>query len=180
MLTQSIQHFDHILLGTGQATGYALGDVNGQGAFTHTSVNDAEIVLDKVLETRAYNRKLSDRTSIYAMFVDPPLGRIGMTEKEALDKGHKVLKATRAMKRISRAKEMSETKGFVKILVDADTDLFLGVSILGVGGDEIINMFAGFIQNNSSYHQFRQMVLVHPTVSELMPWILDDLQLVSV
>ncbi len=155
---------------------FALGDVNGKGAFTHTSVNDAEIVLDTM---RGGTRKLSDRISIYAMFIDPPLGRVGMTEKEAVEKGYNVLKATREMKRISRAKEMGETKGFVKLLVDADTNLILGGSILGVGGDEIINMFAAFMYSKLPCHKYRKVILVHPTVSELMPWILDDLKPVS-
>ena len=152
---------------------FALGDVNGQGAFTHTSVNDAEILLDTL---DGGPRSLSDRIPIYGMFIDPPLGRIGMTEREARECGHRVLKATREMKRISRAKEMGETDGFVKLLVDADTDLVLGVSILGVHGDEIINMFAAIMYSGIPCHEYRKVVLVHPTVSELMPWILDDLE----
>ena len=155
---------------------FAVGDVNGQGAFTHTSVNDAEIVLDYLFDG---DRKLSDRTQVYGLFTDPPLGRVGMSEKEALASGKKVLKATRTMSRISRAKEMGETKGFVKFLVDAETDLFLGVSILGVGGDEIINMFATAIQAGMTWKEYRKTVLVHPTVSELMPWTLDALKPVN-
>ena len=155
---------------------FALGDVNGKGAFTHTSVHDAEIVLDTM---RGGTRKLSDRIITYALFMDPPLGRVGLSEKEALKKGYKVLKATREMKRIGRAKEMGETKGFVKLLVDADTDLILGASILGVGGDEIINMFAAFMYSKLPCKNYRKVVLVHPTVSELMPWILDDLKPVN-
>ena len=152
---------------------FALGDVNGHGAFTHTAVNDAEIVLDLM---RGGNRKLSDRIPIYALFIDPALGRVGLSEKEAIDRGHNVLKATRNMSKISRAKEMGETKGFVKLLVDADTDLILGASILGAGGDEIINMFAAFMYAGLPCRQYRKSVLVHPTISELMPWILDTLK----
>lgn len=155
---------------------FALGDVNGKGAFTHTSVHDAEIVLDS---NKGGTRKLSDRIVTYAMFTDPPLGRVGMTEAEALNKGHRVLKATREMRQINRAREMGETDGFVKLLVDADTDLILGASILGVNGDEIINMFAAFMYSNLPCHSYRKVVLVHPTVSELMPWILDDLRPVN-
>ncbi|NCN08520.1 MAG: mercuric reductase [Leptospira sp.] len=153
---------------------YALGDINGKGAFTHTSVNDGEIFLDQYLQKG--NRKVTDRTMIYAMFTDPPLGRIGMSEKEARKSGRNVLISTLPMSRISRAKEKSETKGMIKILVDADSDEFLGVTILGVGGDEIINIFAPLIQNKITYKEFRKTVLVHPTVSELLPWILDDLK----
>ena len=152
---------------------FALGDVNGHGAFTHTSVNDAEIVLDALF---GGDRRLSDRLPIYALFTDPPLGRVGMTEREALASGKWVLRATRPMSRIGRAKEMGETQGFVKVLVDADTERFLGVSLLGPGGDEIINMFAVAMRAGMTWRQFRKVVMVHPTVSELMPWVLDDLE----
>ncbi|MEM8485724.1 MAG: mercuric reductase [Bacteroidota bacterium] len=152
---------------------FAVGDVNGHGAFTHTSVNDAEIVLDQM---RGGDRKLSDRIVTYGLFIDPALGRVGLTEAQALAKGYRVLKATRPMAKISRAKEMGETKGFVKLLVDADTDLFLGVAILGIGGDEIINMFTPMMNNKITYKTFRKSVLVHPTVSELLPWTLDALK----
>ncbi|MDW3652380.1 MAG: mercuric reductase [Bacteroidia bacterium] len=155
---------------------YALGDVNGHGAFTHTSVNDAEIVLDHMF---GGTRSISQRIHIAGLFTDPPLGRVGMSEKEALAKGHKVLRAIRPMNRISRAKEMSEIKGFAKLLVDADTDLIIGVAILGVGGDEIINMFAAIMHSGIPCRKYREVVLVHPTVSELMPWALDGLQLVE-
>lgn len=152
---------------------FALGDVNGHGAFTHTAVNDAEIALDTI---RGGDRKLSDRISTYAMFTDPPLARVGLAEKEAVEQGYNVLKATRAMKRISRAKEMGETRGMVKLLVDADTDLILGATILGVSGDEVINMFTAFMYSGRPCREYRKAVFVHPTVSELMPWILDDLE----
>jgi pyruvate/2-oxoglutarate dehydrogenase complex dihydrolipoamide dehydrogenase (E3) component len=152
---------------------FALGDVNGHGAFTHTSVNDAEIVLDHLF---GGSRKLSQRIPIYGLFTDPPLGRVGMSEKEALASGKRILKATRPMSKISRAKEMGETQGFAKLLVDADTDLVLGVSILGPGGDEIINMFAAIMHSQIPCRSYREVVLVHPTVSELMPWVLDGLE----
>ena len=155
---------------------FAVGDVNGHGAFTHTSVNDAEIVLDYLFGGK---RKLSTRIPIYGLFTDPPLGRVGMTEKEALEKGYKVLKATKAMRTISRAKEMSETNGFAKLLVDAETDLILGASILGPGGDEIINMFATIMHSAIPCRHYREVVLVHPTVSELMPWVLDGIKEVA-
>lgn len=151
---------------------FALGDVNGQGGFTHTAVNDAEIVLDFL---NGGTRKISDRRPTYALFIDPPLGRVGMTEKEAVEAGYEVLKAIRQMATINRAKEMGETKGFVKLLVDAKTDLILGGSVLGAGGDEIINMFTAFMYSNLPCHTYRKIVLIHPTISELMPWILDTL-----
>ncbi|MBO6575918.1 MAG: mercuric reductase [Rhodothermales bacterium] len=152
---------------------FAVGDVNGEGAFTHTAVNDAEIVLDALF---GGTRTISQRLPIYALFSDPPLGRVGMSEKEAVEKGHSVLKATRPMSKISRAKEMGETQGFAKLLVDADSDLILGAAILGPGGDEIINMFAAIMHSGIPCRSYREVVLVHPTVSELMPWVLDGLQ----
>lgn len=152
---------------------YAVGDVNGHGGFTHTAVNDAEIVLDKLF---GGERTLQGRNLIYGLFTDPPLGRVGMSEKDARKSGKKVLMAVRPMAKISRAKEMGETKGFAKLLVDAETDLILGASILGVGGDEIINMFATIIHSKIPCRNYRKVVLVHPTVSELMPWILDGIK----
>lgn len=152
---------------------YAVGDVNGAGAFTHTSVNDGEIFWDHY--SGEGDRKISDRLTTYAMFIDPPLGRVGMSEKEARQSGRNILMATRPMAHINRAREKDETAGLVKILVDADSEEFLGVTILGIGGDEIINMFTPFMYTKQSYKLFRRAVLTHPTVAELMPWILDDL-----
>ena len=152
---------------------FAVGDINGHGAFTHTSVNDAEIVLDQM---QGGTRRLSDRIPVYALFIDPALGRVGMTEREAVAKGRMVMKATRPMSRISRAKEMGETLGFAKLLVDGDTDQILGAAILGPGGDEVINMFAAYMYSGLPCMNYRKSVLVHPTISELMPWILDTLE----
>ena len=155
---------------------FALGDVNGRGGFTHTAVNDAEIVLDHL---NGGNRKISDRIPVYALFSDPPLGRVGLTEQQALQAGKKVLKSVKLMKEISRAKEMGETTGFAKLLVDGDTDLILGAAILGPGADEIINMFAAIMHSRIPCYEYRRVVLVHPTVSELMPFLLDELEEVS-
>jgi pyruvate/2-oxoglutarate dehydrogenase complex dihydrolipoamide dehydrogenase (E3) component len=153
---------------------FAVGDINGEGAFTHTSVNDGEIFWDYF--SGDDDRMLSERIPTYALFVDPPLGRVGMSEKAARASGRNVLMATRPMKHIGRAREKDETAGLVKILVDADTEEFLGAAVLGVGGDEIVNMFTTFMYTQSSYKLFRKAVLTHPTVAELMPWILDDLK----
>jgi pyruvate/2-oxoglutarate dehydrogenase complex dihydrolipoamide dehydrogenase (E3) component len=152
---------------------FALGDVNGRSAFTHTSVNDAEIVLDVL---NGGPRRLSDRITVYAMFIDPPLGRVGLTEREAKERGHRLKRGTMPMSSITRAKEMGETEGFVKLLVDADSDHILGASILGVHGDEVINMLAAFMYGDRTCTRYRQAVLVHPTVGELMPWVLDALE----
>ena len=153
---------------------FAVGDINGEGAFTHTSVNDGEIFWDYY--NGSGQRNLSERIPTYALFIDPPLGRVGMSEKEARSSGYNVLMATRPMKSIARAREKDETAGLVKILVDADTEQFLGAAILGIGGDEVINMFTTFMYTKQSYKLFRKVVLTHPTVAELMPWILDDLR----
>ena len=157
---------------------YALGDVNStMGAFTHTAVNDAEIVLSHLFggDVPGGMRTVSDRVLTYALFTDPPLGRVGLTEEQALERGIDLLKATRPMARISRAKEMGKTEGFVKLLVDADTDQIVGAAILGVNGDEIINMFTAVMHSGVPCSEYRSVVFAHPTVSELMPWILDDL-----
>lgn len=157
---------------------YALGDVNStRGAFTHFSVNDAEIVLSHLFDgdVPGGTRTVSDRTLTYALFTDPPLGRVGLTEQQALDQGIHLLKATRPMSRIARAKEMGRTEGFVKLLVDGDTDQIVGAAILGVNGDEIINMFTAVMHSGVPCTEYRSVVFAHPTVSELMPWILDDL-----
>lgn len=153
---------------------FAIGDINGEGAFTHTSVNDGEIFWD--FYSGADDRTLAQRIPTYAVFIDPPLGRVGMSEKEARASGRSVLMATRPMSHIARAREKDETAGLVKILVDADSEQFLGAAILGVGGDEVINMFAPFMVTGQSYKLFRKAVLIHPTVAELIPWILDDLK----
>ncbi len=153
---------------------YALGDVNGRGAFTHTSVNDAEIVLD--LHHGGGQRKLSDRFLTYALFTDPPLARVGPNEAEARAAGHDVRVATRPMETINRAREMGETRGFVKLLVDGSTDLILGATLFGAGADEIVNMFTAFMVAGKPCREYRKAVFIHPTISELMPFILDGLE----
>jgi pyruvate/2-oxoglutarate dehydrogenase complex dihydrolipoamide dehydrogenase (E3) component len=153
---------------------YAVGDINGEGAFTHTAVNDGEIFWS--FYSGEADHTLSMRIPTYALYIDPPLGRVGMTEKQARESGRNVLMATRKMERIARAREKDETAGMVKILVDADTEEFLGAAILGIGGDEVINVFTPFMYTGQSYKLFRKAVLTHPTVAELLPWILDDLQ----
>lgn len=153
---------------------FAVGDVNGKGAFTHTSVHDGQIVLDFLNGSK--KRKSSDRHSIYAMFIDPPLARIGLSEKEAIEKGYNILKAVHPMSKINRAREMGETSGMIKVIADADSKKILGAAILGSGGDEIINFFAPFLYFDLRVEDLQKMVLVHPTVSELLPFILENLK----
>lgn len=156
---------------------YALGDINGEGAFTHTSVNDGEIFWDHY--SGEGDRSLSLRTPTYAMYIDPPLGRVGMGEKEARGSGRNIWMAVRPMNQIARAREKDETAGLVKILVDMDSEEIVGAAILGVGGDEVISVFTPFMYTGASWKLFRKSVLPHPTVSELLPWILDDLKPLS-
>jgi pyruvate/2-oxoglutarate dehydrogenase complex dihydrolipoamide dehydrogenase (E3) component len=155
---------------------YALGDINGRGAFTHTSVNDGQIFINNL---KGGDWKISDRIPIHAMFIDPPLARVGITEKDAKKLEQKVLIATRPMARISRAYEKGETYGLIKLIIDEQSEMILGATVFGVGGDEIINLLAVCIQNNLTYKQIQRTVFAHPTVSELIPWIFDDLKPIS-
>lgn len=153
---------------------WAVGDCNGQGAFTHTAYNDHEIVTDNII--KGLDRKVSDRLPCYALYSDPALARIGMSETEARNSGKKVLMATRTMKRISRAREKGEDQGFIKILVDAETDLILGASILGIEGDETIHSLLDMMYAKQPYTIIKNAVHIHPTVSELIPTMLGELK----
>lgn len=153
---------------------YALGDCNGKGAFTHTSYNDYEIIADNMFHGK--DRKVSDRITTYGLFVDPPLGRAGMTRKEALEKGFNIIEANREMSRVARAREKGETNGFMHAIIDGDTDQILGAAVLGVGGDEIISSLLNVMYAKASYTVIRDSVHPHPTVSELIPTMLEDLK----
>jgi pyruvate/2-oxoglutarate dehydrogenase complex dihydrolipoamide dehydrogenase (E3) component len=152
---------------------YALGDCNGRGAFTHTAYNDFEIVADNLLN--GTNRKVSDRIPIYGLFTDPPLGRIGMSEAQAKSAGSKVLIGKMAMTQVARAREKGETQGFMKVLVDAESQQILGAAILGVGGDEAVQSLVDAMYGRLSYVAVRHGVRIHPTVSELIPTLLSKL-----
>ncbi len=153
---------------------WALGECNGKGAFTHTSYNDYEIVRDNLL--RKESRSIHDRILTYALFTDPPLARIGMTENEARKSGKNILKGTRLMSRVSRASEKGETEGFIKILVDADSQEIIGASILGLNGDEAIHCLLDVMYSKKPYTVITHAVHIHPTVSELLPTVLGDLK----
>ncbi len=152
---------------------WALGDVNARGAFTHTSYNDFEIVAANLFDDDP--RRVTDRIPTYALYIDPPLGRAGMTEREVRESGAKALIGKRAMKRIARAKEKGETQGFMKILIDAETDKILGAAILGIGGDEIIHSILDIMYAGAPYTVIKRAVHIHPTVSELIPTMLGEL-----
>ncbi|ORE97502.1 FAD-containing oxidoreductase [Aurantimonas sp. 22II-16-19i] len=153
---------------------YALGDCNGRGAFTHTAYNDYEIVAATLLGDGT--RSLDDRIPAYALYIDPPLGRVGMTETQARASGRPLLISTRPMSRVGRAKEKGETKGFMKLIADAQTRRILGASILGVEGDEAIHGILDVMAADLPYTIFERAVPIHPTVSELIPTLAGDLQ----
>ncbi|WP_428493330.1 FAD-containing oxidoreductase [Rhodopila sp.] len=153
---------------------WALGDCNGQGAFTHTSYNDYEIVADNLLN--AANRKLTDRIPCYALYTDPPLGRVGKTETEARAAGHHVRIAHRPMTRVGRAVEKDETIGFMKLVVDADTDAILGGAFLGTSGDEAIHTVLDIMQTGGNATTLAHTMHIHPTVCELVPTLAGELK----
>ncbi|GLQ91173.1 FAD-containing oxidoreductase [Dyella acidisoli] len=152
---------------------WALGDCNGKGAFTHTSYNDFEIVAANVLDSES--RQISDRIAAYALFIDPPLARIGLTEQEALKQGYKVEIGVRPMTRVGRAIERGETLGFMKMIVDADSQQLLGAAILGVNGDEAIHSLLDVMYAKAPYRTVTHAVHIHPTVAELLPTALQSL-----
>ncbi|EJN05325.1 FAD-containing oxidoreductase [Phyllobacterium sp. YR531] len=153
---------------------WALGDCNGHGAFTHTAYNDFEIVAANLLDGQ--DRKVSERILGYALYIDPPLGRVGLSESQARKNGRKLLVSKRPMTRVGRAVEKDETKGFMKIVVDAETQRILGAAILGTGGDEAIHGILDMMNADADYKKLQWAVPIHPTVSELIPTLLGDLK----
>ncbi len=153
---------------------WALGDCNGKGGFTHTSYNDFEIVAANLLDNDA--RKVSDRIPTYALFIDPPLGRAGMTETEARASGRKLLMGMRPMTKVGRAVEKGETLGFMKVLIDAGTQRIMGAAILGTGGDEAIHSILDVMYADKPYTVIQRAMHIHPTVSELIPTMLGELK----
>ncbi|HDR9149768.1 TPA: FAD-containing oxidoreductase [Burkholderia vietnamiensis] len=152
---------------------WALGDCNGRGAFTHTAYNDYEIVAANLLDDDP--RKVSDRIPAYALYIDPPLGRVGMTLAQARQTGRRLLVGTRPMTRVGRAVEKGESLGFMKVIVDADDHALLGASILGVTGDEVVHGLLDVMAARAPYTTISRAMHIHPTVSELVPTLLQDL-----
>lgn len=153
---------------------WALGDCNGRGAFTHTAYNDFEIVAANLLAGE--RQRLSDRIPAYALYTDPPLGRVGMTEREARASGRPLLMGRRPMSRVGRAVEKDETQGFMKVVVDAETRKILGAAILGTGGDEAIHGILDIMNAHVPCDVLERAVPIHPTVSELIPTMLNELR----
>ncbi|WP_454766396.1 FAD-containing oxidoreductase [Cupriavidus campinensis] len=152
---------------------WALGDCNGRGAFTHTAYNDFEIVAANLLD--GAQRSVVDRIPVYALYTDPPLGRVGMTEAQARQAGHRVRIGMRPMTRVARAVEKGEALGSMRVVVDADTDQILGAAILGPGGDEAVHMVLAAMAGGMSATRMTQTMAIHPTVSELIPTIFGEL-----
>ena len=153
---------------------WALGDCNGRGAFTHTAYNDYEVVADNLFN--ADHRRISDRIQAYALYIDPPLGRCGMTDAEIRKSGLRALTAKYPMSRVSRAYEKGETQGFMKICVDAETKQILGAAILGVGGDEVIHVLLDIMYAKAPYTIIQRAMHIHPTVAEYLPTVLGKLE----
>ena len=153
---------------------WAMGDVNGRGAFTHTSYNDYEILAANMFDNDP--RRVSDRITTYGLFIDPPLGRVGMTETQVRESGRKALVGKMMMARVGRARERSETQGFMKILIDAESEKILGATILGIGGDEIIHSLLDVMYADAPYTVIQRAMHIHPTVTELIPTMLGDLK----
>jgi pyruvate/2-oxoglutarate dehydrogenase complex dihydrolipoamide dehydrogenase (E3) component len=152
---------------------WALGDCNGRGAFTHTAYNDFEIAAANVLD--GDTRRVSDRIPCYGLFIDPPLGRVGLTESNARSLGRKIRIGKRAMTRVGRAVEKGETSGLMKVIVDAESQAILGAAILGVGGDEAVHGIIDTMSAKVPYTTLLRTMHIHPTVSELVPTILGEL-----
>lgn len=153
---------------------WAVGDCNGRGAFTHTSWNDHEVVVANLFDRDP--RRIDDRITCYALFIDPALGRVGMTETEAKSSGKRLLRAKMPMQRVGRAREAGESLGFMKVLVDADSRQILGAAILGLNGDEVVHSLLDVMAARQPYTAISRTVHIHPTVSELVPTLLQQLR----
>jgi pyruvate/2-oxoglutarate dehydrogenase complex dihydrolipoamide dehydrogenase (E3) component len=165
---------DETLRSTTNPHVWALGDVNGKGAFTHTAYNDFEIVADNLLDNAG--RKWTDRIMAYALYTDPPLGRLGMSEAEIRKAGLKALVGKRPMTRVARAIEKGETQGFLKIHVEEGSQRILGAALLGTSCDEAVHSLIDAVYSKIPAPEFRRRMRIHPTVSELLPYVLEDLK----
>ncbi len=161
-------------LRTAAAGIWALGDCNGRGAFTHTAYNDFEIVAANLFDNDS--RRVSDRIPCYGLFIDPPLGRVGMNENQARESGRRVLIGKRPMTQVGRARERSETDGFIKVLVDGESKEILGAAILGIHGDEVVHTLLALMYAGAPYTTLSRSVPIHPTVAELLPTVLQNLE----
>jgi pyruvate/2-oxoglutarate dehydrogenase complex dihydrolipoamide dehydrogenase (E3) component len=153
---------------------FALGDVNGRGAFTHTAYNDFEIVAANLLDGQT--RRVSDRILAYALYIDPPLARVGLSVEAVRTSGRAALSARMMMTRVGRARERSETDGFMEIVVDAKTEEILGATLFGIEADEAIHSILDLMYARATYKLLARAMHIHPTVSELLPTLVEDLK----
>ena len=153
---------------------WAVGDCNGRGAFTHTAWNDHEIVVANLFDSDP--RRIAERIPCYALFIDPPLGRVGTSEREVRASGKPALRAKMPMQRVGRAREAGETQGFMKVLVDAESRRLLGAAILGHNGDEVIHALLDMMAAGQPVDAIARTMHIHPTVSELVPTLLQQLK----
>jgi pyruvate/2-oxoglutarate dehydrogenase complex dihydrolipoamide dehydrogenase (E3) component len=153
---------------------WAMGDINGRGAFTHTSYNDYEIIVANLFD--GWTRSVTDRITCYGLFTDPPLGRIGLTEREVRASGVRALKATLAMSSVGRAREWSETQGFMKVLVGAESKRILGAAVLGLNGDEVVQTLLDVMYADAPYTVVEEAMHIHPTVAEYLPTLMGNLE----
>lgn len=153
---------------------WAVGDCNGRGAFTHTAWNDHEVVVANLFD--GTSRGIHERIACYALFIDPPLGRVGLNEADASASGRPLLRAKMPMQRVGRAREAGETRGFMKVLVDANTQRILGAAILGLSGDEVVQSLLQVMAADQPYTTLARTMAIHPTVSELLPTLLQQLK----
>ena len=151
-----------------------MGDANGRGAFTHTSYNDYEILAANLFDNDP--RRVSERITAYGLFIGPPLGRVGLTEREIRASGRSALIGKMPMASVGRARERSETQGFMKVLIDLETERFLGAAILGIGGDEIVHSILDAMYADAPYTVIQRATHIHPTVAELIPTMLGNLK----
>lgn len=153
---------------------WALGECNGRGGFTHTSYNDYEIVADQLFGNAT--RNVTDRIPCYGLFIDPPLARVGMNEQQAKQTGRSILTGKMPMKKVGRAREFGQTQGLMKVLIDAESEKLLGASLFGLSADEAIHSLLDCMYAEKSYTTIRDAVHIHPTVSELIPTLLQNLE----
>jgi pyruvate/2-oxoglutarate dehydrogenase complex dihydrolipoamide dehydrogenase (E3) component len=156
---------------------WALGDIKGGPAFTHISYNDYQIVYANLIEGK--NQTIENRYLPYALFTDPQLGRVGITEAQARASGKKFKMGLFPMTSVSRAIEKSETLGFMKIIVDAATDRILGAGILGDEGGELVQVLGMMILANAPYTLMKGAVFIHPTMIEGFFGLMDSVKLVE-
>lgn len=159
-------------LATSTSGVWAAGDIRGGPMFTHTSWDDYRILVSQLLGD---GKRTTDRVVPYAVFTDPELGRVGITEQQARDAGRKVRVGRFAMRDNSKARELGEVAGFSKVVVDADSRQILGAAVLAVEGAELVHLYVDLMNAHSTYDVLREAIHIHPTLAEAMQSAVADL-----